>query len=258
MSSVFLRAWDNLKSRPSALSLPRQSTYFCGSRLHHWKFVVGKVEIGSGSHEEKREAFRLATTSAADFLLQLDDGQNDRRWRPYRRDSFSSESSDECEFLYARNVNSESVAADAAITVSDDSPDSATDVSTAGSAAIPQDENVVTARDPTSQIDDSDTEELHMAIEPAAPILNNATTTNKSCNMCEVIRMRKPDSAGCRQCQLAEEANRNSSEETKVAAKKAPRADSTATAQPLEVPEPSAQPPPKRPKRIFDMLRTLK
>ncbi|KAH7474245.1 hypothetical protein PRNP1_014010 [Phytophthora ramorum] len=125
---------------------------------------------------------------------------------------------------------------------------------------MPQDENVVTARDPTSQIDDSDTEdeELHMANEPAAPILNSATTTNKSCNMCEVIRMRKPESAGCRQCQLAEEANRNSTEETKVAAKKAPRADSTATAQPLDVPEPSAQPPPKRPKRIFDMFRTLK
>lgn len=82
LSSTFLRAWNDFKDRCSATSLPRQTNYFCGARLHHWTFVVARVEIGSGSHEEKREAFRLASISAAKFLLLLDDGRNDQRWRP--------------------------------------------------------------------------------------------------------------------------------------------------------------------------------
>ncbi|EEY58165.1 uncharacterized protein PITG_00788 [Phytophthora infestans T30-4] len=76
-SYTFLRAWNDLKNPGNYISLPRQANYFCGARLHHWNFVVGKVEIGSGSHEEKREAFRLATVSALDFLLSI--GRGGRR-----------------------------------------------------------------------------------------------------------------------------------------------------------------------------------
>ncbi|CAH0485702.1 unnamed protein product [Peronospora farinosa] len=70
-SISFLRAWNELKHKENYISLPRETNYFCGARLHHWNFVVGKVEIGSGSHEEKREAFRLATVSALNFLLSI-------------------------------------------------------------------------------------------------------------------------------------------------------------------------------------------
>ncbi|ETL79347.1 hypothetical protein L917_20004 [Phytophthora nicotianae] len=73
-SYTFLRAWNDLKKPGNYISLSRQANYFCGARLHHWNFVVGKVEIGSGSHEEKREAFRLATISALDFLLSIGRG----------------------------------------------------------------------------------------------------------------------------------------------------------------------------------------
>ncbi|CAI5745473.1 unnamed protein product [Peronospora destructor] len=76
-SLSFLRAWNKLKHTGNYISLPRETNYFCGARLHHWNFVVGKVEIGSGSHEEKREAFRLATVSALNFLLSIG-----RRERP--------------------------------------------------------------------------------------------------------------------------------------------------------------------------------
>ncbi|KAL4165338.1 hypothetical protein KRP22_004066 [Phytophthora ramorum] len=74
-SYTFLRAWNELKTQGNNISLSRQANYFCGARLHHWNFVVGKVEIGSGSHEEKREAFRLATVSALDFLLSIGEGE---------------------------------------------------------------------------------------------------------------------------------------------------------------------------------------
>ncbi|KAE9086753.1 hypothetical protein PF007_g20647 [Phytophthora fragariae] len=80
-SYAFLRAWNDLKRPGSYISVPRQANYFCGARLHHWNFVVGKVEIGSGSHEDKREAFRLATVSALDFLLSAGRGTR-RRSRP--------------------------------------------------------------------------------------------------------------------------------------------------------------------------------
>jgi hypothetical protein len=106
LSSVFLRAWNTLKSRAGAVLLPRQSDYFYGTRLHHWKFVAGNVEIGSGSHEGKREAFRLAARSAARFLLEVDDGQNGSRWRPPRVEQ-PSDSGEECEFLFERSVGDE-------------------------------------------------------------------------------------------------------------------------------------------------------
>ncbi|GMF52273.1 unnamed protein product [Phytophthora fragariaefolia] len=121
LSNVFTRAWNNLKSRAHEISLLRQSNYFRGSRLHHWNFVVGKVEIGSGSHEERREAFRLAAASAAAFLLGLDDGHNDHRWRPTCNESDSSESSEGCELMFVQSAESGPVAADALITISDSS-----------------------------------------------------------------------------------------------------------------------------------------
>nr|KAE8928215.1 hypothetical protein PF009_g21638 [Phytophthora fragariae] len=49
-------------------------------KLEGTKAVV-TVEIGSGSHEDKREAFRLATVSALDFLLSAGRGTR-RRSRP--------------------------------------------------------------------------------------------------------------------------------------------------------------------------------
>lgn len=123
LASAFLRAWNNLKDRTLEFSLPRGTHYLRGTRLHHWSFVVGKVEIGSGSHEDKREAFRRAAASTAEFLLKLDDGQNERRWRPSSRDT--SDDSDYCEFCFVRDVNSGSVAIAAAATLSD-CPDSDT------------------------------------------------------------------------------------------------------------------------------------
>ncbi|CEG50372.1 uncharacterized protein PHALS_08084 [Plasmopara halstedii] len=68
-SYIFLRAWNELKAPFGEFSLPRQANFFCGSRLHHWNFVVGLVEIGSGSHEDKRQAFRLATINGLHFVL---------------------------------------------------------------------------------------------------------------------------------------------------------------------------------------------
>lgn len=68
-SVIFLRAWNELKAPPSEFSLSRQANFLCGARLHHWNFVVGSVEIGSGSHEEKRQAFRLATINGLHFVL---------------------------------------------------------------------------------------------------------------------------------------------------------------------------------------------
>ncbi|CAH0479404.1 unnamed protein product [Peronospora belbahrii] len=76
-SHSFVRAWNDLKHTGNYISLPRETKYFCGARLHHWTFVVGKVEIGSGSHQDKREAFRLATISALNFLLSI--GRGERR-----------------------------------------------------------------------------------------------------------------------------------------------------------------------------------
>ncbi|KAF1794721.1 hypothetical protein GQ600_24259 [Phytophthora cactorum] len=69
LADVFLRAWNNIKDRTIEFSLPRGTHYFCGAWFHHWSFNVGKIEIGSGSHEDKREAFRLAAASAAGFYL---------------------------------------------------------------------------------------------------------------------------------------------------------------------------------------------
>ncbi|RLN83604.1 hypothetical protein BBJ28_00021342 [Nothophytophthora sp. Chile5] len=70
-SRAFLSAWRKLKKQQGnatrqeeSMSPALQGNYFHGTRLHHWNFVVGKVEIGSGSHEENREAYRLAAVSA--------------------------------------------------------------------------------------------------------------------------------------------------------------------------------------------------
>ncbi|GMF52277.1 unnamed protein product [Phytophthora fragariaefolia] len=107
-SITFLRAWNDLKRPGNYISLSRQANYFCGARLHHWSFVVGKVEIGSGSHEDKRVAFRMAAESALDFLLkagkstrprshpselkreQVAEEERERRWSPGRESAINS------------------------------------------------------------------------------------------------------------------------------------------------------------------------
>lgn len=78
-SICFFRAWNELKKPGNYISLARQANYLCGARLHHWNFVIGKVEIGSGSHEDKREAFRLAAVSALEFLLSIGTGRRIRK-----------------------------------------------------------------------------------------------------------------------------------------------------------------------------------
>ncbi|KAE9042977.1 hypothetical protein PR001_g3483 [Phytophthora rubi] len=145
LSNVFNRAWNNLKARAGGISLQRQSNYFCGARLHHWNFVVGKVEIGSGSHEDKREAFRLAAISAAEFLLRLDDGQNERRWRPNCNESDSSESSDDCELLFVRSAGSGPIATEALINLSDSSLENAIEAEPSPSTSTPPREDSVDA-----------------------------------------------------------------------------------------------------------------
>ncbi|KAG6968877.1 hypothetical protein JG688_00005590 [Phytophthora aleatoria] len=228
LADVFLRAWNNIKDRTIEFSLPRGTHYFCGARFHHWSFNVGKIEIGSGSHEDKREAFRLAAASAAGFLLGLDDGRNEHRWRPPLRDT--SEASDDCEFCFGRDVNSESVprAATAAATNLIDSPDSATGDVSGTDLAIPQSDHVKNEIKPSCQFDESaiivissDSEDtldndsammVASSLVPAAPAIDTPSNEHvkgteaaptRRCNMCEIIRLRKPDSAGCRQCQLA-------------------------------------------------------
>ncbi|GMF31537.1 unnamed protein product [Phytophthora lilii] len=101
---------------PSNPTLPRATS-------KRWKkhkaYQTMSVEIGSGSHEEIREAFRLAAASAADFLLRLDDGRNNCRWRPRRRNSTSSETSDDCEFLFVQGVTDRCVDDSAAIALNE-------------------------------------------------------------------------------------------------------------------------------------------
>ncbi|KAG3100134.1 hypothetical protein PI125_g14822 [Phytophthora idaei] len=128
LADVFLRAWNNIKDRTIEFSLPRGTHYFCGARFHHWSFNVGKIEIGSGSHEDKREAFRLVAASAAGFLLGLDDG---------------------------RNEHSESVARAATATNLIDSPDSATGDVSGTDLAIPQSDHVKNEIKPSCQFDES-------------------------------------------------------------------------------------------------------
>ncbi|KAE9335150.1 hypothetical protein PF008_g13630 [Phytophthora fragariae] len=233
LSNVFTRAWNNLKSRTGDISLQRQSNYFCGTRLHHWNFVVGKVEIGSGSHEEKREAFRLAAVSAAEFLLRLDDGQNERRWRPNCNESDSSESSDDCEFMFVRSTGSGPIAADALINLSDSSSENAIETEPSPSTSTPPREDSVDAENiemfsqdqsvtaATSFDRDSDGEAMSSAGAQSCNLVSASAVTSdesppvmarvtmapatRSCRLCEIIRMRKPDSAGCRQCQMAKD-----------------------------------------------------
>ncbi|KAG7378473.1 hypothetical protein PHYPSEUDO_010070 [Phytophthora pseudosyringae] len=217
LTNVFLRAWNNLKERGINCSLPRGTHYFCGARLHHWSFVVGRVEIGSGSHEDKREAFRLAAASAAEFLLGLDDGQNGRRWRPPPRDT-SSDASEDCEFLFVRDVNDESVALAAtatAITLRD-SPESATNDVSGPLPAVGDNEAI--QLESTRQVDESAIIVIPSDSEVEDPPGHAATTTTESSSLvrassapstsseptevaakrqfklCEIIRMRMPDS----------------------------------------------------------------
>uniref|UniRef100_K3X4H9 DRBM domain-containing protein n=1 Tax=Globisporangium ultimum (strain ATCC 200006 / CBS 805.95 / DAOM BR144) TaxID=431595 RepID=K3X4H9_GLOUD len=60
-----MRMWQGMKhTNANEFTTERQANYFRGAKRHHWSFIVGNVEIGSGSHEEKKEAFRLAADDA--------------------------------------------------------------------------------------------------------------------------------------------------------------------------------------------------
>ncbi|KAF1314968.1 hypothetical protein FI667_g16340, partial [Globisporangium splendens] len=72
-SESFMRMWQGMKhTNANELPTERQVIYFRGAKRHHWSFSIGNVEIGSGSHEEKKEAIRLAADDAMRFLLSLD------------------------------------------------------------------------------------------------------------------------------------------------------------------------------------------
>lgn len=98
-SESFLRMWRGMKVKIwKDFPTERQVTYFRGSKRHHWSFCVGNVEIGSGSHEEKNEALRLAGDASMKFLLSLEilserekySGGESRRYESMDRDSDSS------------------------------------------------------------------------------------------------------------------------------------------------------------------------
>lgn len=104
-SESFLRMWRGMKVKIwKDFPTERQVTYFRGSKRHHWAFCVGNVEIGSGSHEEKSEALRLAGDASMEFLLSLEilseqekyggggGGGELRRYESVDRDSDSSTS----------------------------------------------------------------------------------------------------------------------------------------------------------------------
>ncbi|KAK1944717.1 hypothetical protein P3T76_003250 [Phytophthora citrophthora] len=223
MGSVFMRAWNNAKGSPHGKLLPRGVNYFCGSRLHHWSFVLGKVEIGSGSHDDKREAFRLAAANAAEFILGLSDGKNDHTWRPPRpHRATPTEDDSDCELLYVKDPTDEAAAAAtaSAIELSSSSKSSSADVS---------DTEVKTERGGNSAstvivISDSEDEDIpelngSASISSSAPqpvvdvaASETAVAPTSQCSMCEVIWMRKPDSAGCRRCQLASKQTKSSLE----------------------------------------------
>lgn len=79
----FIQEWNALKTHNSLEFVPleKQVRYFCGARKHHWSFAVGNVEIGSGSHEDKRTAFNFATTASMKFLLGLRKPESEKqRW----------------------------------------------------------------------------------------------------------------------------------------------------------------------------------
>lgn len=100
MGITFILMWNELKTHTSREYIPleKQVRYFCGARKHHWSFSVGNVEIGSGSHEDKRTAFNFATAASMDFLLQLRKPQPERRpWdnsRSRAQDQTSTERDD--------------------------------------------------------------------------------------------------------------------------------------------------------------------
>lgn len=67
----FNRLWDGIKRKSREFSLERQVIYFCGDQRHHWSFVVGKVEIGSGSDVDRKRAYNMAAYDAMMFLNRL-------------------------------------------------------------------------------------------------------------------------------------------------------------------------------------------
>lgn len=86
-STAFIRLWQGMKYNQwdNKFQTERQVTYFRGDTRHHWTFCVGNVEIGSGSHEEKREAFQLAAADAMQFLLSLEILSDSQKYA-YERD----------------------------------------------------------------------------------------------------------------------------------------------------------------------------
>lgn len=82
----FLSVWNRFKMHMmNDNSVERQVRYFCGERRHHWSFVVGRVEIGSGSHEDRRFAFNIAANKAVQFLMNLGNKQPHRYPSPTQR-----------------------------------------------------------------------------------------------------------------------------------------------------------------------------
>lgn len=62
----FLKVLSSIKRRelPQLKHAHIQSQYLVGVNSHHWSFILGNVEVGSGSAESKVNAFHDATTSA--------------------------------------------------------------------------------------------------------------------------------------------------------------------------------------------------
>lgn len=80
-SDAFVRMWQGMKYNTwERFPLERQVRYFRGDTRHHWSFCVGNVEIGAGSHEEKREAYRLGAENAMKFLLRLEILSDSRKY----------------------------------------------------------------------------------------------------------------------------------------------------------------------------------
>ncbi|DBA00427.1 TPA: hypothetical protein N0F65_012958 [Lagenidium giganteum] len=80
----FSRIWHAINTRGEGeFPLHRFVWYFRGEHRYHWKFCIENVEIGSGSHENKVEAFRAACADAMEFLLSLklypENGWHERR-----------------------------------------------------------------------------------------------------------------------------------------------------------------------------------
>lgn len=82
----FTRLWNGIKRTPHEFSLERQVIYFCGDQRHHWSFVIGKVEIGSGSDVDRKRAYNLAAKNAMSFLNRLRIMPPDQKYGPRERE----------------------------------------------------------------------------------------------------------------------------------------------------------------------------